>query len=149
MIHAHPPETTAHLRRSSIHEHERIAGPIAGAWLLLFHLPLLLWTPDRPSTGISVREAVSQGLVQLWQTLRRARQMSNVGIYLLARMLYTDGLVAIIAYAGIYVSGQFHWDVASVLLFGLALTPSGIVGGLLGGWIDDRIGSIIRSLDLS
>ena len=125
----------------SVHEHERIAGPIAGVWLLLFHLPLLLWTPDRTSAGISVRRAVNEGLGQLWHTLKRARQMSNIGRYLLARMLYTDGLVAIIAYTGIYVSGQFNWDVASVLLFGLALTPAGIIGGLLGGWIDNRIGS--------
>lgn len=124
-----------------LHEHERIAGPIAGLWLLLFHLPLLLWTPDRASTGISIRAAVGEGVAQLWHTIKRAKQVSNVGVYLLARMLYTDGLVAIIAYAGIYVSGLFAWDVASVMLFGLALTPAGIAGGLLGGWIDDKIGS--------
>ncbi len=123
------------------HEHERIAGVIAGAWLLIFHLPLLLWTPDRPATGVSIKRSVEEGLKQLLRTIKRARQLSNVGTYLLARMLYTDGLVAIIAYTGIYVSGQFHWDVASLMLFGLALTPSGIAGGLLGGWIDNRIGS--------
>jgi UMF1 family MFS transporter len=56
-------------------------------------------------------------------------------------MLYADGLVAIIVYAGIYASGVFHWDVASMLLFGLCLTPAGMIGGLLGGWMDTRIGS--------
>jgi len=125
----------------ALHEHERIAGVIAGLWLLVFHLPLLLWTPDRPSTGVTIKRAVSEGLKQLWHTVQRARQLSNVGTYLLARMLYTDGLVAIISYAGIYVSGQFKWDVATLMLFGLALTPAGIAGGLLGGWIDDKIGS--------
>jgi len=125
----------------TLHEHERIAGVIAGLWLLVFHLPLLLWTPDRPSTGVKVRRAVGEGLKQLWHTIQRARQLSNVGTYLLARMLYTDGLVAIISYTGIYVSGQFRWDVATLMLFGLALTPAGIAGGLLGGWIDDKIGS--------
>ena len=123
------------------HDHERIAGPIAGIWLLVFHLPLLLWTPDMTSTGVTVRQAVGQGLSQLATTMRRARQMANVGRYLLARMLYTDGLVAIIVYAGIYASGVFHWDVAAMLIFGLCLTPAGVAGGLLGGWIDTRIGS--------
>ncbi|MSQ97846.1 MAG: MFS transporter [Xanthomonadales bacterium] len=118
-----------------------LRGVIAGLWLLVFHLPLLLWTPDRPSTGVTVQRAVGEGLKQLWHTIQRARQLSNVGTYLLARMLYTDGLVAIIFYAGIYVSGQFKWDVATLMLFGLALTPAGIAGGLLGGWIDDKIGS--------
>jgi len=125
----------------ALHEHERIAGPIAAAWLLVFHLPLLLWTPDTPSTGVSVRRAVGQGFRQLIFTVRCARQVANVGVYLLARMLFTDGVVAIIVYAGIYVSGTFGWDVAALLLFGLALTPAGVAGGLLGGWIDDRIGS--------
>lgn len=125
----------------TLHEHERIAGPIAGLWLLIFHLPLLMWTPDVPSTGVPIRRAVGQGLKQLMHTVRCARQMANVGIYLVARMLYTDGLVAIIVYAGIYASGVFKWDVAAMLIFGLCLTPAGVAGGLIGGWIDDRIGS--------
>jgi len=123
------------------HEHERIAGPIAGIWLLIFHLPLLLWTPDASPSGISLGQAVGQGWRQLKHTVKCARQMANVGLFLLARMLFTDGLVAIIVYAGIYVSGVFHWDVAGMLLFGLALTPAGVIGGLLGGWIDNHIGS--------
>jgi UMF1 family MFS transporter len=124
-----------------MHEHQRIAGPIAGIWLLIFHLPMLLWTPDTTSTGVTVRQAVGQGLVQLATTVRHARQMANVGLYLLARMLYTDGLVAIIVYAGIYASGVFEWDVAAMLIFGLCLTPAGVIGGLFGGWIDAKIGS--------
>lgn len=124
-----------------LHEHERIAGPIAGLWLLLFHIPLFLWTPDTKATGITIKRSVTEGLKQIWWTIKCARQMTNIGRYLLARMLYTDGLVVIIAYSGIYVSGVFHWDVATLLLFGLCLTPAGIIGGLLGGFIDKRIGS--------
>lgn len=123
------------------HDHERIAGPIAGLWLLVFHLPLLLWTPDAPATGVTMKAAVRQGLEQLATTLRQARHIRNVGVYLLARMLYTDGLVAIIVYAGIYASGVFRWDVATMLIFGLCLTPAGVIGGLLGGWMDARLGS--------
>ncbi|HMB59233.1 MAG TPA: MFS transporter [Xanthomonadales bacterium] len=123
------------------HEHERIAGPIAAAWLLLFQLPLFLWTPDAQPSGISVGRAVTEGWLQLKHTVKCARKMANVGLFLLARMLFTDGLVAIILYAGIYVSGVFDWDVAAMLLFGLALTPAGVIGGLLGGWIDNRLGS--------
>jgi len=125
----------------SRHEHERIVGPIAAVWLLLFQLPLLLWTPDAQPSGISMRQAVGEGWKQLKHTVKYARRLSNVGLFLVARMLFTDGLVAIIVYAGIYVSGVFAWDVAAMLLFGLALTPAGVVGGLLGGWIDNHLGS--------
>ncbi len=122
-------------------EHNRISGPVAGVWLLIFHLPLLLWTPDRPSTGVPMRRAIREGLREIAHTVKRAREIANVGLFLLARMLYTDGMVAILAYAGIYAAGTFGWDLAALLLFGVALTPFAIVGGLLGGWIDNRYGS--------
>jgi UMF1 family MFS transporter len=123
------------------YEHNRIAGPVAGVWMMIFVIPLMLWTPDRPRTGVSALCAVREGLGQLALTVKRARQYSNVGLYLLARMLFTDGNVAIIAYAGIYAAGVFGWDLATMLLFGLSLSPFAIFGGLLGGWVDNRFGS--------
>jgi len=128
------------------HEHNRISGPVAGVWLLLFHLPLLLWTPDRPSTGVPMRRAIREGLQEIAHTVKRAREIANVGLFLLARMLYTDGMVAILAYAGIYAAGTFGWDLAALLLFGVMLTPFAIAGGLLGGWIDNRYGSRVAIL---
>lgn len=123
------------------HEHNRIAGPVAGVWLLLLVFPIFLWTPDRASTGISPRHALRKGLSQLWMTLKHARQIANVGLYLLARMLYTDGKVAAIAYTGIYATGVFGWGLSTTLLFGLIVAPCAILGGLLGGWVDNRVGS--------
>jgi MFS transporter, UMF1 family len=122
-------------------EHNRIAGPIAGAWLLIFVIPFFLWTPDRPSTGISVSRAVREGLGQLRRTIQQARQVSNVGLFLLARMFYNDAKVAIIAYSGIYAAGTFKWELIEMLLFAIVLTPFSILGGALGGWLDTRYGS--------
>jgi UMF1 family MFS transporter len=121
-------------------EHNRIAGPIAGAWLLIFVLPFMLWTPDRPSNGISVSVAVREGIGQVWYTVKQARRVSNVGLYLLARMFYNDGKVAIIAYSGIYAAGTFRWGLIEMLVFAIVLTPFSIVGGFLGGWMDRFFG---------
>ena len=123
------------------HEHNRIAGPVAGVWFLIFIVPLLLWTPDRPATGVSARRAVREGLEQLWLTVKRARRISNVALYLLARMLYTDAKVAILAYSGIYAAGVFGWGLSELLLFALVLSPFSISGGFIGGWLDNRLGS--------
>ncbi len=123
------------------HEHSRIAGPIAGVWLIIFIIPMLLWTPDRPSTGISIKRAIREGVSQVWMTVKRARQVSNVWFYLLARACYTDGKVAILAYAGIYAAGIFDWGLVELLLFAISLTPFSISGGYLGGWLDGRYGS--------
>ena len=122
-------------------EHNRIAGPIAGAWLLLFSLPFLLWTPDRPATGVRPRQAIREGIGQVVATIREARKHANVGLYLLARMFYNDGKVAVIAYSGIYAAGTFNWDLIEMLVFGIILTPFSIAGGYLGGRMDTRLGS--------
>ncbi len=126
---------------AATYEHSRIAGPVAGAWFLVFIIPLLLWTPDRPSTGVSARLAVREGLAQLWLTVRRLRRVSNVALYLVARMLYTDAKVAILAYSGIYAAGVFHWELTQLLLFALVLSPFSISGGFIGGWLDNKLGS--------
>ena len=123
------------------HEHSRIAGPVAGVWFLIFIVPLLLWTPDRPATGVSARQAIREGLAQLWLTIKRVRRVSNVALYLLARMLYTDAKVAILAYSGIYAAGVFGWELTELLLFALVLAPFSISGGFIGGWLDNTLGS--------
>jgi UMF1 family MFS transporter len=122
-------------------EHARIVGPIAGLWMAIFIVPLMLWTPDLPATGISMRRAIGQGLQQLRTTLRHARKMSNVSLFLVARMLYNDGMIAIQAYCGIYAAGVFGWSLAAIMVFALILAAFCVLGGIIGGRLDARVGS--------
>ncbi|WP_375207277.1 MFS transporter [Hyphococcus sp.] len=123
------------------YQHSRIAGPVSGLWVALFTAPLLLWTYDVPATGIRTRQAVKEGMEQLWATMKQARKLSNIGRYLVARMLYNDGQVAILAYSGIIAAGVFKWDLTALILFSILLSPFSIAGGFIGGWLDKAIGS--------
>ena len=125
----------------ALHEPDRFSGPFAGIWLVIFTLPLLLFTPDVPSRGVPAKEAVRQGWQQLRQTLRDVRRYANIVRFLIARMIYNDGKVAALAYGGLYASGTFGWGLAELLIAGLLLTPFGILGGMLGGVLDVRLGS--------
>lgn len=126
---------------AATHQHERIAGPVAAVWMVVFILPLLLWTPDRASTNVTPLTAMRDGIAQVWRTLKRVRQVSNVGVFLFARMAYNDAFVAIIAYSGIYAVGMFGWDLAATLLFGFLISIFCVVGGFIGSWLDTRFGS--------
>jgi UMF1 family MFS transporter len=64
-----------------------------------------------------------------------------VALFLLARMLYADGLGAIFAFGGIYAAYVFGWGAAELGLFGIVLTIAGTIGAALGGPLDDRAGS--------
>jgi UMF1 family MFS transporter len=121
-------------------EHIRIVGPLASVWLIALALPFMIWTPDREASGIGPRQAVREGWSQIVRTVREARRLKNVGRYLIARMFYNDGKVAIAAYSGIYAVGTFKWGIVQILLFGMLLTPPSMLGGLLTGRLESRFG---------
>jgi UMF1 family MFS transporter len=62
-------------------------------------------------------------------------------LFLVARMLYSDGLAAIFAFGGIYGASVFGWGAMELGLFGIVLTIAGVFGALVGGVLDDRVGS--------
>ena len=122
-------------------EGDRLVGPFSALWYLIFVLPLFLFTPDRH--GASARAGVvREGLRQLLNSLRDLlRHHRNVALFLLARMLYADGLGAVFAFGGIYAASVFGWGAAELGLFGIVLTVAGTIGACFGGLLDDRMGS--------
>lgn len=122
-------------------EPDRIVGPIMAVWLLLFSLPFFLFTPDRGASGLSSVQAVRRGLGDLWQTVRHLRRYKNIAVYLFARMIYNDAVVALFMFSMIYASGLFGWGAAERLIIGIIFTLLAIGGAILGGKLDDRIGS--------
>ncbi|MBK79844.1 MAG: MFS transporter [Gammaproteobacteria bacterium] len=124
------------------HEHDRIVGPVAGLWMLVFTLPVLLFTPDGVSAGTPMLQAARQGLADVVATLRRLRHFSNIAIYLLSRMLFIDGMVGVMTFGGVYASGTFGWGSTALLIFGLCTSASAMLGAWIGGLLDDRLGSL-------
>jgi len=122
-------------------EGDRLIGPFCAIWYLIFVLPLFLFTPDVPRTKFQP-DKVRAGL---WHLVERMRHLihdhAQVALFLLARMLYADGLGAIFAFGGIYAATVFGWGATELGLFGITLTMSGTLGAALGGILDDRIGS--------
>jgi UMF1 family MFS transporter len=123
------------------HEHDRMVGPFSALWIAIFVVPLFLFTPDMPSRGLSRGEAARRGLRNLAATLREARRFGNILRFLVARMLYNDGMLAIFSFGGIYAAGIFGWDITALGIFGIVITVFAAVGAMAGGWLDDRIGS--------
>lgn len=119
----------------------RLAGPFSGLWFLIFLMPFLLWTPDTPKIVEDRMVAVRNALKELRRTVSTLPQRPNIFRFLIARMIYYDGLNAIFAFGGIYVAAQFGWGLLELGLFGIIALTTGIPGSLLGGWLDDRLGS--------
>ncbi len=122
-------------------EGDRLIGPFSALWYFVFVLPLFLFTPDQPNRA-PVKNAVRASLGRLASTMKDLlRHHRTVALFLLARMLYADGLGAVFAFGGIYAASVFGWGATELGLFGILLTVAGTVGAASGGLLDDRLGS--------
>lgn len=120
-------------------EGDRAAGPLSALWYFVFVLPLFLFTPDTKKV-LPLRQAVSSGLSTLKATIASAASHRNVFTYLLAHMVYADGLVGLFAFGGIYATGLFGWSTTEIGAFGILLTITGALGAFIGGRLDDWFG---------
>ena len=119
----------------------RICGPLVAIWVLLFTWPLFVFTPDRPGTGLGMSKAILAGLVSLKQLLKLlGRDYKNILIFLIARMIYIDGLITVFAFGGIYAAGVFHMSLTQVIEFGIGMNAAAGVGAAVFGWLDDARG---------
>jgi UMF1 family MFS transporter len=122
-------------------EHVRITNPVAAAWFVLFALPLFLLVPERAGTGLPWRQAVRRGVRTLIETFRRLRAVRNIAVFLLGKMIYTDGLNTLFAFGGIYAAGTFGMSFDEILLFAIALNVSSGLGAIAFAWVDDWVGA--------
>jgi UMF1 family MFS transporter len=121
-------------------EGERAIGPLSALWFVVFVIPLFVFTPDG-KRALPIGDAVRTGLRHFAATLREARTHRNIGFFLVANMIYTDGLIALFAFGGIYAAGTFGWGSIQIGIFGILLTITGTIGAVAGGKLDERIGA--------
>ena len=120
-------------------EAERLIGPFSALWYLVFMLPFFAFVPDHPPELLA-KEGTTP-FQDLMATLKQLPSDRDVMFFLIARMLYSDGLSAIFAFGGIYGAAVFEWRSLELGLFGIVLTITGVIGALIGGVLDDRVGA--------
>jgi len=109
--------------------------------MLAFTWPLFAFVPDVARRGPALMTAVSEGLRTLWQTFLRIRDYRDIARFLLANMIYIDGLNTLFSFGGIYAAGQFGMAIDEVLLFGILLNISAGLGAAAFAWLDDLLGA--------
>lgn len=120
--------------------HVRATLILSALWYLFFSLPMFLHTPDTASSRIAPRQALKQAIKQLKSSIREVRSYRDIMIFLLARMLYNDGLTTMFAFGGIYAAGTFGMEPGEVIMFGIGLNVTAGLGAAGFAWLDDRFG---------
>jgi len=121
-------------------EDARITGPISGLWYLIFILPMFLFTPDA-ARGLPLANAVKSGLSELKSTLAELKRRPGLLRFLLARMIYQDGINGLLILGGVFAAGMFGWATVEIGIYGILLNIVAIFGCWIAGRVDRDIGS--------
>jgi len=121
-------------------EDARITGPISAVWYLIFILPMFFFTPD-VRRGLPFISAVRFGLRELGNTLGELRQRRGILKFLVARMIYQDGVNGLLILGGVFAAGMFGWATIEIGIYGIILNVVAILGCLVAGRIDKGVGS--------
>jgi len=134
---------------------EIAAGPVratsilVAVWFVIFAAPLFLFVREPRSATFVTPAVIRNGLRQVIDSLRHARQYKNVFRYLIAGMIYSDAVTTIFSLGGVYAGVTFGMKTEQIIILGIALNVTAGAGAFLGGWVDDKLGSkrtIILSL---
>ena len=108
--------------------HLRFAHIILAFWFLVFCLPLLYFSQLTQETAIS-KNKISQKIKSLiWD-----KGLTNVGKYLIARMLYMDGLIIVSTSVGIFGTSVMGLSISQILMVAIIANISGAIGCYLFG----------------
>ena len=122
----------------------RLTMIFAGLWIILFSLPLFIYAPQTPPRPLEGRL-----ITQLSVSLKQAAAVPGMTRFLLARMAFTDGLVTLFAFGGIYAAKVFGFSQTEILIFAIALNITAGLGAVLSGHLTDTFGpSLILRVSL-
>jgi MFS transporter, UMF1 family len=130
----------------------RTAMLVAAGWLAVFALPLLLTAHRLPSVAEVARPegGLLGGYRKLWTELAAEwRRDRNLVYFVLASAVFRDGLAGVFTFGGVLGVNVYGISAADVLIFGVAASVVAAIGAVVGGLVDDRIGSkpvIVASL---
>jgi UMF1 family MFS transporter len=122
----------------------RAAMLVTAAWMAAFAMPVLITPP--PSADIEPPARSSIGVLgayrKLWADLvAEWRRDRNVVYYLLASAVFRDGLAGVFTFGAVLGVTVYGISPADVLLFGISANVVAATGAVLGGLLDDRVGS--------
>jgi UMF1 family MFS transporter len=122
----------------------RIAMLVAAGWFVLFASPLLVTARRLPSPAEHIVPigGVLGGYRRLWsEVVAEWRRDRNLVYFLLAAAVFRDGLAGVFTFGGVLGVNVYGISPADVLIFGVAASVVAALGAVLGGLLDDRIGS--------
>lgn len=112
-------------------------------WWGVFAIPTFLWVRERRPTAPLPKGAsyVRGGVDRLRETLRNVRRYRELCKFLVAFLIYNDGIQTTIVVAAIFVDEALGMSEGAIVGLFLVIQATAIFGATLMGKVSDRIGN--------
>ena len=118
-------------------ENIRATSIVVALWYLIFSIPFLFSLKREIKNKIDR----SSNSIKKIKNLIWNKGLNNLGKFLLARMLYADGLNAIIIMGGIFAVGVFNLEIKDLLVLSVLMNITAFIGAIIGGYANDKFSS--------
>jgi UMF1 family MFS transporter len=115
--------------------------PLVALFYLVFALPIFLILKERaPRRPLAFGALLHEGVARLGGTLRSVRHYPDLLRFLLAFVIYNDGVMTVIAFAAIYAQNVIGFTLKQVFLLFVVTQLTAFAGAFGAGVLVDRIG---------
>ncbi len=122
------------------YEHIRFINIFVSIWFAIFSIPTFLYLKDNKKyTKININ-LIKTSYRNLQITFNEIKKYTQIIKFLIARLVYNDALITIIAFGGIYATKVFGFNFSEIFLFGIILNIAAGLGSFMFGFLDDIIG---------
>lgn len=113
---------------------------LCAVWYALFAIPIFFWIPPAKTGSVSCENLFKSSLQELLTTFHQIRSYAHIFRFLIARMIFNDGLMTLFAFGGVYAAAVFDMHEEKILYFGISLNVTAGIGAASFAWLDDRLG---------
>jgi UMF1 family MFS transporter len=115
---------------------------LVAAFYLIFAMPAFLWLRESTPLGRIRRwtEYGTIGFTRVLETLSHLRRYRETAKFVLASLLFNDGITTVISFSAIYATTTFGFESSELVTLFLVLNVVAFPGAVVAGHLADRIG---------
>lgn len=121
----------------------RLSFLLVAAFFIVFALPAFVWLRESAPLGrlASWRDYAATGFGRVRDTIGHLRRYRDAGLFILASLLFTDGITTVISFSAIYAATTFGFGRGDLVILFLVLNVVAFPGSLAAGYLADRFGA--------
>lgn len=102
---------------------------MVSCFIVLFSIPAFLYLPA-DNRGATFRDSASNGLRYTWRTLKNIFRDSDARKFLLAYLLYQDGVSTVIVFSGLFATSTLGFRPSELIILYLLIQGTALAGAV-------------------